>query len=633
MEIAMLNPSNDQKNFSPFNANCSSEPLVPPKQNSYSSMGEGPSNKPTPKYMVESGWGISCQIDFNSTFFLDPLENQKKWAECSSTHDTPVSADSPTTQSHNSPSDESVSNSLGHDTETSVWGMPCQQPFQQISSPDQLPHSPEEQTEESKCPLPSHPPEPADLSPPPNSFRQHPGLFKRGMPCQPQTHINEKKFNTLYAETLEKFNSQSEAPRKIVGQLIWQNEIGVQILAKTYTEKISESAKKIPEIMANLILKALNNIQNSEKLIVASEALSRMDSNFVKGIFHHMKIDENLGKVAYLLAIAPMSCGIKFLLILPPATQARLLVHMTPVKISEILCELCGGNSVQSFENNSRSAGMKNAIKVLSEIGAHNAALILTQMMVLNHLKCAVIILAEMPLLFRTKEAADILVAADIQVARTLLSAMCGDYQMGAAEIIQSMDIGNVALIFTAMVLANGVNNVIIILRIIGPEVVVSIFQKFLSLNQHEVAMKIFVKMDSKMMGNMLLVIEKAQKAQETQDNPAEILEIFKLLSLENAIHVFKNVCNFEGSGNPLAALILATVMNQAMAMEVLVALSIKSATEIIKFMFVDESYKTWVLKIAPALKKCDKGVKILNAAKIKVWNSKNLCDFSDPTI
>ncbi|MDR1437620.1 MAG: hypothetical protein LBI69_01000 [Puniceicoccales bacterium] len=230
-----------------------------------------------------------------------------------------------------------------------------------------------------------------------------------------------------------------------------------------------------------------------------------------------------------------------------------------------------------------------------------------------KRMRCAAIILAGMPLQSR----ADIIMNANHQAGSALLSQMCiYGYAASAVEIVKLMNIKNVAPIFAAMVLSDGINNAIFILKVMGPEVTVNILQEILALKQHGAAVEIFVKMDSEMMRNMLLFIKKAQ---ETQGNPAKILEIFNLLSQKNAINVFKIMLKFEGGGNQFTAEILATTMNQERAMEVLVALSIKSATKIIKFMHADESYKAWVLKIAPSLKQCDKGEKILNAAKIKV--------------
>ncbi|MDR1437615.1 MAG: FAM162A family protein [Puniceicoccales bacterium] len=710
MEIAMLNPSNDQKNFSPFNANCSSKPLVPPKQNSYSSMGEGPSNKPTPKYMVESGWGIPCQIDFNSIFLLDPLENQKKWDECSSTHDTPASANSPTTQSHNFPSDESVKNSseryaaelkvlkqYSRFSVLSPQGMwdpeygfyledPCEEPerenfFQPSASTtfsiDQLPISQEKQPKEPECPstttLLPNPPESTDSTtrhlnqssnesaqnssgqrPPPSAFPsiaengwgmphqrairpafsiidQPPISLRKqreGAECpssshmpfrQPQVYTNEKKFNNLYSETLEKLNSQSATVTEIVDQLIWQGIIGPRILQKLCDEKISKSAEQIPEAIATWMLNALENVEDVKicsLAINALDSLSCIDGEFVAKISNLMKIDENLEKVARLLGIGSTNYDVKFLSILTHVDQAKLLSQMQPRRVSGILCMLCDSNQAQHFENNSNTIEIENTIRVLLEMSTQDVATILVQIIALSRSRCAAIILAGMPLQSR----ANIIMNTNYQTGSAFLSAMCSHgYSIGAVEIIKLMDTENMVLIFKEMVAINNANNMAIILRIMGFEVTMNILRKILALNLHEVAMKILIGMDSRMMGNMLFVIEEAQKARKTQDNLVEILEIFKLLSKKNLTYVFTTICNFDTMGHQFAAKILATVIEEEIAKEALATLATIHAIKIIKLMFANKPYQSRLMAILPSLAQHRKGQIVFASIRIKL--------------
>jgi hypothetical protein len=551
------------------------------------------SNEPAPKYMVESGWGIPCQTDFSSTFFLDPLENQQKWAECSSTRNTPASANSPTTQSRNSPSNESAQNSSGQHSKF----LPSLQ--QDTSKPD------------GESPASGHGPSCQFKSLSPVERLRERSTAKCSSHPRPLT--DEEKFNTLYAETLEKFNSQSAVAIEIVDPLIRKGKIGVQILAKAYNEKNLVSAKQIPEAMAAFILEASKPVEDFENFIAVlnpMEALSDTDPKFIAEIFVHMKIDENLERVLRLLAYISASCDVKFLSILPYATQARFLVQMNPIKASGILCAICEDDQMQFIGNNSKAVGAGNAVKILSEMDNSIVEIILRRMISSMKTRYAAIILAEMPFQSRAKEAANILAATDIQVVGALLSQMriCGR-ETGAVAIIKLMDIEKVALIFAEMVLSRNVKNAIITLKMLDPEVIVNIVQKILALNRREAAMKIFVKMDSQMMENVLFVIEKAQEA---QSNPAEILKIFPLLPLENAISVFNAM------GNQLAAKILATVMEQDMATKILAALYANSTAEIIKLMYANKRYQFRVLEILPSLTQCDMWARILSIMTIK---------------
>ncbi|MDR1437617.1 MAG: hypothetical protein LBI69_00985 [Puniceicoccales bacterium] len=467
------------------------------------------------------------------------------------------------------------------DIVTSGWGVPCQQP----SLPNQSSALPKAQL--------------SDL---------HSLMDKRPSPFNPlpQIRTDEENFDMLYAEIRETLNSKSATVTEIVDPLIRKGKIGVQILAKAYTEKIPESAKQIPEAIATWILNALDNVKDVKNLLTiinALETLSSTDLKFVGEIFRHMKIDENLQKVAHLLAEIFTSRAAKLLSILPPATQAKLLLQMDCINASGILCKLCDGNQMH---DNPKAVGTKNAVEVLVKMGIHNAAITLTQIMSMNQLLYAVIIFAEMPLQLHAKEAADILAKVDLQVTRTLLSQMCiYGYAAGAAEIVESMDIKIVPTILAAIALFDSTNNVVVILRMINSVVMVNIFRD-LTRNWHEVAMKTLIVMDSKMMGNMLLVIEKAQ------NKPVEILKIFNQLPQENAISVFKTMCNFEGRGKQFAAIILATVMKQDMATKVLAALAIKSAAKILKLMYENQLYQPGVLAILPSLAQCVNGSKIL---------------------
>ncbi|MDR1437619.1 MAG: hypothetical protein LBI69_00995 [Puniceicoccales bacterium] len=555
------------------------------------------------------------------------------------------------------PSDKLAPNLLEQDTTKSGWGMHCQRPFHQPPSPNQLsvftkkqpfqlpPYTlvPFNLTEPVDLAMTLHPDLSSDQSAA-NSSNQcsefsppslqatgaNQSLYpsaspsisnsRWGMHYQPQIYTDEEKFNMRYAETRKKFNSQLANPFTIVGELIWQGTIGAQILEKAYTEKISPNAEKIPEIIAAWMLNAAwmlitskndKDVKIQTSTSTALTGLSCTNGEFVAKIFALMKIDENWKNVEYLLAIASVNCAAKLLSILPPATQAKFLSPMDPAKASRILCELCDGNPVQFFGHNSEAIRIKNVIGVLSEIGIDNTVNILVNMISLMQIRYAAIILAKMPHQFRT----DTLVKLDIQTSISLLSAMCiCGYETSAAEIAKLMDIEKVVLISVAMVLSNSTNNVIIILRMIDPEVTVSIFQKILTLNLHEVAMKIFVKMDSEMMGNMLLVIKKAQ------DNSVKILEIFKLLSQENVIHVFKTMTKFItmtklntetkfiDMGNQLAAEILATVIEQEIVMKVLAALAINPAVKIIKLMYANKLYRSVVIAILPSLAQDAKG-------------------------
>ncbi|MDR1437622.1 MAG: hypothetical protein LBI69_01010 [Puniceicoccales bacterium] len=442
-----------------------------------------------------------------------------------------------------------------------------------------------------------------------------------------QIRTDEEKFDMLYAETQEKLNSQSANPFSIVGELIGQGTRGMRILEKVSTEKILPNAEKIPEIIAAWMLNAAwmlttsknaRNVKIQDSATNALNALSHTDPKFVAEILNHMKIIENLEKVAYLLEESPMDCVIKLLPILAYATQAKLLLQMDPINASKILCKLCEDDQMQFFGDNSKAAGTKNAAGVLLEIDTRNAVIILTQMASLKRMQCATIILVEMTLQSQVKKAAEILEMIDSKIACGFLSRMCS-YERAtiAVKIIKLMSIEKVAPIFIEMISLPNTKSAIVILKMIGPEVIVRILQKILALNQHEDAVKIFIGMDSEMMGNMLLFIKKAQKTQEAQEmqgNPVKILEIFSLLSQENAISVFKIMLKFEGEGNQLAADILATTINQERAMEILIALPAPSAAKIIKLMFVNELYQPRVLTISPLLAQSTKGAEILRA-------------------
>ncbi|MDR1437621.1 MAG: hypothetical protein LBI69_01005 [Puniceicoccales bacterium] len=219
---------------------------------------------------------------------------------------------------------------------------------------DQLLISQEKHSEEAKRPSPSNPPA-----------------------QQSQIYSDKKKFDMFYAVTLEKLNSQSATVTEIVDQLIWQGIIGPQILQKLCDEEISKSAEQIPEAIATWTLNALENVKDPKILalaINALEGLSCTDFKFMAKILNHMEIIKNLGKITYLLEEAPMNYAVKFLSILPPATQARLLMQMTPVKISDILCMLSEGDQV---EDNSNEVAKENAIRVLLEMGTHNSVITL----------------------------------------------------------------------------------------------------------------------------------------------------------------------------------------------------------------------------------------------------------------
>ncbi|MDR1437618.1 MAG: hypothetical protein LBI69_00990 [Puniceicoccales bacterium] len=508
------------------------------------------------------------------------------------------------------------------DTVASGWGAPCRQP----SSPNQ-------QSKRADYPLPFHTSTPFDLPEPPDlpltllpyqssdKSAQNPQFsplsqqntmkFRRKILCQLQIHTDEKKFNTLYDEIREKLNAQSAIVTEIVDQLMRESKFGVQILEKAYTENISANAEQIPEAIAIWILNALKNVEDVKICSLASNALTGLsctNGEFVAKIFALMKIDENSENVAYLLTTASVKCAAKLLPILPPATQTKFLSQMDPAKASGILCELCDSNQLQFPGNNLKAVGVENAIEVLFEMDTENATNILAQMVDFKQTRCAAIILAGMP----SKSAADIFTVIDPLIGSVLLSQMCVcRHATGAAEIAKLMDIEKVALIFAAMVLSPNIKNAVFILEMMDSKIIIIILQKFLALNRQEVAMELFTKMNAKMMVNVLLALEEEGEMVET-------LKFFKQLPQENAISVFKTMSTFNIRGNQFAAVLLAKVMNQRMAMEVLVALGIESTANILKLMYENQLYQPGVLIILPSLMQCDKGVKILDAIGVK---------------
>ncbi|MDR1437613.1 MAG: hypothetical protein LBI69_00965 [Puniceicoccales bacterium] len=437
------------------------------------------------------------------------------------------------------------------------WGMPYEYAIRPAFLIDQPPISLRKQREGAECPSSSHTP-----------FRQ------------PQIYANERKFNSLYAETLEKLNFQSANPIEIVNQLMRESKIGMQILAKVCIEKIPENAEQIPEAIVTWMLNALGNAEDVKICVLATNALialPRTNLEFVREIFNHVKIDENLGKIVYLLERVSVDCDVKFLSFLTHADQAKILLKMQPPRVSGILCNLCGGKQMQFFGKNFQEIETENTIKILVEMDVHNAALMLTQMMPIWY---GVTILEKMPLQFRI----NILYEVTPQAGNSLLSAMCTcGYKTSVVEIVKLIDVKKAALIFAEMALSPDANNVIAILKMLDSKAMVnSILQEILALNRHKVAMELFTRMNAKMMGNVLLALEEGEEMVKT-------LKFFNQFSQENAISVFNIMRKFEASGTQFVAKILATVIEQEMAMRILTALSVRFAVIIIKEMYANE--------------------------------------------
>jgi hypothetical protein len=461
------------------------------------------------------------------------------------------------TQYHNSPGNESMSNSLEQGAVKPKWGMSCQQ----TSPSNQSLTSRRKKLQNFHSPMPQCPPAVSTdlpLEPRPNQFS------------------GKSVTNPLGQDTV-----RPEWAPDTIGELVWRT---------------SKNAK---------------DVTNWSAIIISLKALSGTDPKIAEEIRNSLKICRNWQEAVCLLIKISVDCGVKFL----PQ------IDLTNTAI--IIYKLCADDYIQFLTDNSNALRIKNAAEVLLKINTDDAKEILMQIASLKRAQYVAIILAEMTLLSREKEAAEILMEVDYKVNSEFLSWMCiQGYAAGATEIVKLMNIKNVALIFAVMISPPNAKNAIVILKMIGPEVTVNILQKILALNQHGAAVEIFMGMDSGMMVDMLLFIENVQKTQKTQGDPAKILEIFKLLSQENAIHVFNTMTQFHIRGDLFAAKILATRIEQKIAMEVLATLPKNHAIEIIKLMFANKSYQSGLMAILPSLAQHDKGKLTFASIRITLLTS-----------